>query len=154
MRAMKLDRRWWLAIAVVVLVAIAVALSQTVFKKSPEECRPVRDLLDFNRTQTELIDSKSGGAQNVPTVAEDAAYQQWADGLAQRAQNVTDPKLSARAVELADLASQFVAKLPRLRAEASAQAPGAPAPPVVYEMSVLNDQITAQLGELAKACPA
>ena len=49
----------------------------------------------------------------MPSVAEDAAYQQWADGLAQRAEQVTDPNLADTAVQVADLASQFVAKFPR-----------------------------------------
>ena len=93
------------------------------------------------------------GAASVPSVAEDAVYQQWADGLAQRAEKVNAPDLTARAVQVADLATQFVAKLPRLRSDTAARAPGAPPPPVVYEMSVLNDRITDQLNQLAKACP-
>ena len=150
---MTLDRRWWIAIGLAVVVVAAVVLSRTVFGRSAEDCDPVRDLLAFNRSQAALISSKDSDAAGVPSVAEDAVYQQWADGLAQRAEKVNAPDLTARAVEVADLATQFVAKLPRLRSDTAARAPGAPPPPVVYEMSVLNDRITDQLNQLAKACP-
>jgi hypothetical protein len=150
--AMKLDRRWWVAIGVAVVAVVAIVY--TVVRQPPEECRPVQALLDFNSSQSELIASKSGDSADsaVPSLAEVAAYQQWADGLAQRAGQVNEPSLANTAVQVADQASQFVAKLPRLRAETQARAPGAPAPPVVYEMSVLNQRITDGLDELAKAC--
>jgi hypothetical protein len=121
---------------------------------SSEDCEPVVALLDFNHQQTELISSKSTeGSGALPTVAEDSVYQQWADGLAQRAQEVSDPELGQQAVRLADLAAQFVTKLPGLRSVTQAQAPGAPAPQLAYDMDALNGQITDQLAELAKACP-
>jgi predicted trehalose synthase len=145
-----LDRRWWVAIAVVVVVAIALVLSQTVFNRPSEECRPVVDILEFNKAQGELIGSKhSDEDPAVPTVADDAAYQQWADGLAQRAQKVNDPDLAASAIRLADMATQFVTKLPRLRAES---VPGTPVPPVAYEMDALNKRILEELDALSKAC--
>ncbi len=92
------------------------------------------------------------GRNGAPNAAEQTAYQQWADGLAERAQKVTDPELAAQATQLAQLANQFVIGLPRMRADTEARAPGAPAPAVVYEMSALNDQITAQSNQLSKAC--
>ena len=92
LRAMKLDRRWWVAIGVAVLAAVALVLSYTVFDRPSEECRPVKDLLDFNRSQAEHIAAKTGDEQGVPTAAEEAAYQVWADGLAERAQNVSVPR--------------------------------------------------------------
>lgn len=151
---MNADRRWWIALGCVVVVAV-IALSQTVFGGSSEECGPVRDLLDYNRAQGELIASKADDTSTptVPSVAEDAAYQQWADGLAQRAQDVYSPELAVHAVQVADLAAQFVAKLPRLRAETQARAPGAGAPPVAYEMASLDDRLSAELAQLSKACP-
>jgi hypothetical protein len=150
----RLDRRWWLAIAVVVVAVAGFVLSETVFSRPSEECKPVLDLLEFNSAQGKLIASKGGDSGNpaVPSQAEDIAYQQWADGLAQRAEKVTDPNLANTAVQVADLASQFVAKLPGVRAAAQSRAPGAPAPPVVFEMSVLNQHIIEGLDELSKAC--
>jgi len=150
---MRLDRRWWIAIGLAVVVVAVVVLSRTVFGRSAEDCDPVRDLLAFNRAQAALISSKESDDAGVPSVAEDAVYQQWADGLAQRAEKVNAPDLTAHAVQAADLAAQFAAKLPRLRSDTAARAPGAPPPPVVYEMSVLNDRFTDQLNQLAKACP-
>ena len=55
---MKLDRRWWAAIGVAVVAAVAL-VSYTVFDRPSEECRPVNDLLDFNRSQAEHIASKT-----------------------------------------------------------------------------------------------
>ena len=149
---MRLDRRWVVAIVLAVVVAGAVALSQTLLKRPSAECRPVIDLLDFNKSQAALIASKAEGAEGVPTAAEETAYAAWADGLADRAGKVTSPELASQAVELAGLANQFVGKLGVLRAAAEVQAPGAPAPPVTYEMSVLNDRITDDLAKLSKAC--
>jgi hypothetical protein len=149
---MKIDRRWWPAIGVAAIAAVALVLSYTVFNRPSEECRPVKDILDFSRSQAEQIASKTGDEQGVPTAAEDAAYQAWAVGLAERAQNVTAPELARTSTTLASLANEFAGKLPVLRAETESRAPGAPAPPVAYEMMALNARISENLNELAKAC--
>ncbi|CAN5462375.1 hypothetical protein BH09ACT7_BH09ACT7_31820 [soil metagenome] len=139
-----LDRRWIAAICVLLLVG-GVLLWQTVFNKPSEECKPVRDILDFNQSQAEIINKKTG--DGAPPIAD---YQLWADGLTQRAEKVSDPNLAATAIKLADLATDFVVKLSRLPSEPT----GEKAPPVAYEMSALNDQITANIKELSDACPA
>jgi hypothetical protein len=149
---MKLDRRWWVAIAVVLVAVGALVLRYTVFAGPSEECRPVKDLLDFNRSQGEQIASKTVDAQGIPTVAEESAYQAWADGMAERAQKVTSPELARTATTVASLANEFVGKLSVVRAQADSRAPGAPAPPAVYEMAALNARISNSLEELAKAC--
>lgn len=78
---MRLDRRWWVAIGVVVIAAVAVVLSNTVFNRTSEDCKQVQAFLEFNKSQGDLIDSKASDSDPaVPTVAEDAVYQQWADG--------------------------------------------------------------------------
>lgn len=141
--------RWVLTITVIV-IAVGVWVWSTYFDGPPEQCKPVIDMLDYSRSEAAKIDSKGG--DGVPTVAEDIAYQQWADGLAERAQKVTDPGLAAQATEVAQLANQFVSGLPGLRAATQSRAPGAPAPPQVYEMSLLNDRIIAKLGEMRKTC--
>jgi hypothetical protein len=148
----KLDRRWWVAIGVVVVAVVALVLRYTVFAGPSEECRPVKDLLDFNRAQGEHIASKTGDEQGVPTAAEDAAYQAWADGMAERAQKVNSPELARTATTVATLANEFVGKLSDLRAQKESRAPGAPAPPAAYEMAALNARISDGLAELAKAC--
>jgi hypothetical protein len=150
---MRLDRRWWIAIVVVVIVAIALVLSNTVFNRPSEQCKPVQAFLDYNKSQGDLIASKESDSDPpVPTVAEVVVYQQWADGLAQRAQEISDPNLATTAVQVADAASKFVAMLPRMRAEAENHAPGAPAPPSFFEMTLLNKRIGDGLGQLADAC--
>ena len=149
---MKLDRRWWVAIGVGAVAVVALVLSTTVFGRSSEECGPVKELLDFNRSQAEHIAAKSGDAEGIPTTAEVAAYQVWADGLAERAQNVSEPNLARTSTEVANLANEFTGKLSALRAQTESRAPGAPAPPAAYEMAALNTQITEHLAELSDAC--
>jgi hypothetical protein len=149
---MKLERRWWAAIGVVVIAVAALVLSYTVFDRLSEECRPVKDLLDFNRSQAEHMASKTGDELGIPTVADDAAYQAWADGLAERAQKVTSPDLAQKSATVAKLADEFVGQLPVVRAQAQSRAPGAPAPPAAFEMAALNARISDNLAELAKAC--
>jgi hypothetical protein len=53
---------------------------------------------------------------------------------------------------LADLASQFVAKLPQMRAAAETHTPGAPTPDVVHDMNFLNARISQETAELTAAC--
>jgi hypothetical protein len=149
---MRLDRRWWPAIGVAAIAAVALLLSYTVFDGPSEECRPVKDLMDFNRAQAEHIASKTGDEQGLPSAADDTAYQAWADGLAERAKKVTSPDLARTGTAVANLANEFVGKLPVLRAQTESRAPGAPAPPVAYDMMLLNAQISDKLGELSKAC--
>jgi cyanate lyase len=146
----RLDRRWWVAIGVAVVAIVAVVY--TVVRQPPEECRPVQALLDFNQSQGAVIEEKTAGTEGVPSTADEAVYRVWADGLAERAQAVTSPDLVRTSAQVADLADQFVAKLPDLRAESQSRAPGAPTPPVVYELDALNKQISAKLAELSQAC--
>ena len=83
---MKLARRWMFTIGAVVIAVVALAVSQLgLFGASSEECRPVKDLLAFNKSQAEQIASKTADSKGIPTVAEEGAYQAWADGLAERA---------------------------------------------------------------------
>lgn len=146
----RLDRRWWIAIGVAVVSLIA--LVYTVIRQPPEECRPVLELLDFNRSQGQAIEAEGEGATGPPSAADEIAYRQWADGLAERARDVDAPELRFTAVAVADLADQFVSRLPELRSAVGTRAPGAPAPRVLYEMAALDDQIQRNLAELSDAC--
>lgn len=153
MPVVNLDRRWWVAIACVAVVGVAFVVSETMVDDTTEECRPVVDMLDFNAAQAQQISEHTNESADVPTVADDSAYQLWADGLAQRAQQVMAPDLAASAVRVSDLATQFVTKLPRLRAESEAHTAGSPTPDLVHEMNFLNARITQEFDELSKACP-
>lgn len=57
--------RWLLTITVVVIAAGYVLWSQF-FDKAPEKCKPVMELLDFNRSQSQLISSKGAAAHRTP----------------------------------------------------------------------------------------
>jgi hypothetical protein len=150
---MNLARRWMFTIGAVVIAVVALAVSQLgLFGSSSEDCRPVNDLLAFNKSQAEQIASKTADSKGVPTVAEEGAYQAWADGLAERAQNVHEPDLARDATQLASLANEFVGKFSEVRVAAQSRAPGAPAPPAVFQMDLLNTQIADSLKKLSDAC--
>jgi hypothetical protein len=147
---MNLDRRWWIAIGVVVVAIVALVYS--VVRQPPEECRPVQELMEFNKSQGEVIESKTAGSEGVPSTADEAVYRVWADGLAERAQQVTSPELARTSTQVATLADQFVAKFAELRVQSESRAPGAPPPQVFYEMDALSKQISLKLAELSDAC--
>ena len=149
--AVNLDRRWWIAIAVLVVVAAGLIVNRIAFQP-PEECRPVQDLLDFNQAQTEIIESAAGESEGIPSQGEEAAYRAWADGLADRAQNVSAPDFAFTAGQVASLADEFVEEMSTLRTQAQSRAPGAPTPPAVFEMDALSTQISQKLAELSDAC--
>ena len=131
---------------------IALGLSNYLERPS-EECKPVIAFLDYNKSQGELIDSKAGDDDPaVPTQAEETAYQQWADGLAQRAQEISDPNLAATAIRVADAATKFVSLMSRVRIESENHAPGTPPPPGYFEMTLINKRITDGLQQLSDAC--
>lgn len=144
-------KRWRFTIAAIIVAVVATLVYQFWYRRVPEGCQPVLDLLDFNRRQSEVISARAGeDTDGVPSQAELTAYTAWADGLADRAGRVTDPKLAQQAVDVATSANDFVGKLTQL--SSTPRAPGAPAPPAVYQMAILNDRITAGLAELKNAC--
>lgn len=145
-----LDRRWWVAIGVVVIALIALIYSR--LTAPPEECKPVLDLLEYNKSQGELIREKTENDEGMLTAADEIAYQAWADGLAERARNIDRDELRIAAVEVADLAATFVRTMPEVRAAAESRVPGAPTPAVVFEQAARSDQIQRKLAELADAC--
>ena len=149
---MKSRFRWPLT-ASVLIIAVAFGVWAAFFRGPSEKCKPVVDILEFNKSQAAKVSEKAPDPNNpVPTQAEDLLYQQWADGLADRAQKVSDPGLQAQAIQLAQLADQFAAGLPGMRAAVQNRAPGAPPPPAAMAMFALNQRIADQVQQLAQAC--
>jgi hypothetical protein len=146
-RLRNLNRRFYIYGAILLVAVVALLWSEGVFTRTSEECKPVRDLLEFNQEQTRLIEEKG----------EDFAiadYERWADGMAERAGRVTDPAYAADAVRVAEAANRFVIKLPDMRAQTNIHPDSQqPTPPIVYEMSALNAQISAGIQRLTAACP-
>ncbi|BBZ02338.1 hypothetical protein MCHIJ_17750 [Mycolicibacterium chitae] len=148
---MNINRRLIIWPAIILVAVVGLVLSETVFNRTSEECVPVRDLLEFNAAQAkEIEDLEQSSGQDAGVIE----YQEWADGLAERAGKVTDPALATHAIRVADLASRFTIKLPQLRAESgSGAAAGQKTPPIVYEMYLVNAQITDEINQLLEACP-
>jgi hypothetical protein len=144
-------KRGKFTIAVVLIAVVGGLVYQFWYKRVPEGCAPVRELLDFSQKQSQIIKDKSAGDKDaLPSADELRAYTAWADGLADRAGKVTDAKFVGQAVEVATSANEFVVRLTEL--SSTPHAPGAPAPVGVYQMSILNDRIEADLAALTKAC--
>ena len=81
-----MNRFRWPLTASVLVIALVVGIWLYFFNGPPEKCKPVIEMLDFNRSQGALISDKAPDQANpLPTVAEDVVYHQWADGLAERA---------------------------------------------------------------------
>ncbi len=149
---MKSRFRWPLT-ASVLIIAVAFGIWAAFFRGPSEKCKPVIDILEFNHAQAARVSEQPADPNNpVPTQAEDLIYQQWADGLAERSQKVSDPGLQVQAIQLAQLASEFAAGLPGVRAAVQHRAPGAPPPPEVLGMFALNQRIADQLQQLSQAC--
>lgn len=149
---MKSRFRWPLT-ASVLIIAVAFGVWAAFFRGPSEKCKPVVDILEFNQSQAKRVSDKPADPNNpVPTQAEDLIYQQWADGLAERAQKVSDPGLQAQAIQLAQLASEFAAGLAPMRAAMQHHAPGAPPPPAAMAEFALNQRIADQTQQLAQAC--
>ena len=144
-------KRWRFTIAAVVIAVVAALVYQFWYRRVPAECKPVQELLSFNSAQSKVIDEKTKGDDAaLPTPEQLAAYTAWADGLADRAGKVTAPNLAQPAVELATLANKFVGKLKVI--SSTPHAPGAPPPPEYYELTIINEQINDDFGQLKKAC--
>ena len=109
---MKSRFRWPLT-ASVLIIAVAFGIWAAFFRGPSEKCKPVIDILEFNHAQAARVSEQPADPNNpVPTQAEDLIYQQWADGLAEQAQKVSDPDCRCRRFQLAQLASEFAAGLP------------------------------------------
>lgn len=144
-------KRWRFTIAALVIAVVATLVYQFWYRRVPEGCQPVQELLSFNSAQSKVIEDKTkGDDKGLPTPDQLAAYTAWADGLADRAGKVTVPDLAQHSVELATLANKFVGKLKLI--SSTPHAPGAPPPPEYYELTIINDQINDELGQLKKSC--
>lgn len=146
---MNLNRRWRIYLAIAVAAVVAIVLSETVFDNTSEDCQQVRDLLDFNMSQGEVIAGHEGDPG-----ATAQAYQDWADGLAQRAGQINDPDLAPHALRVAQAAARFVVVLPQVpdNSDGALAPAGTKTPDAVYELAGLNDLLTAETRILDGKC--
>jgi hypothetical protein len=141
-----------------VLLVFGGALAWNYFRgPSSSDCAPVRELLAFNKTQTDLLNSKTHipepGSYQKATEPDDLDYRNWADGLADRAAKVTAPELAAQANELSRTADRLVRARIDMTAQTKATAPGAGPPPVAMAVTAFYDEFQAEIGQLSQSCP-
>jgi hypothetical protein len=140
-----------------VVVAVVGAVAWHFFSgPSSKDCAPVHELLSFNKTQIDYLNSKTHipdkGSFEQETEPSDLDYRNWRDGIDDRAAKVTAQDLAPAAKELAQTADRLVEARIQLSAAEQGTAPGAPAPPVAMLVSALYDQYQAEVGQLAKTC--
>lgn len=159
MGAMTRARWWWVAAAAVLVVAVGVTPWTTLGQQSATPCAPVRDLLAFNTSQTDAMRAKihlpAQGSAEEATGPDDTDYRTWADGIAQRAAEVTDQTLAPTAQQAADLSSRIADK----RREAVAQVDAMAAtdtepPPAARDAALAQQQYAMAITRLDQACPA
>jgi hypothetical protein len=125
----------------------------------PPACRPVRALIDFNRTTQASLKAKTylppAGSYDEPRVPTDADYHAWTDGMQQRADRVTAPGLSAHAHRAAELTREFLTTTKQMNAELDKQGPLAPQlPPSAKAMARIERDFGDEMRALQDACPA
>lgn len=151
-------RPFGVTVLAVLLVGAGVLVWNYFSGPSSADCAPVRELLAFNKTQIDGLNAKTHepapGSFEQATEPSAIDFQNWGDGLMDRAAKVTAPELANQAKDL----SQTTERLVRARIDLSAQtkktAPGAPAPPVAMAVSALYAQFQADIEQLSKSCPA
>jgi len=157
-RCMRRRRPFGITVLAVVLVAVGVLVWNHFSGPSSSDCAPVRELLEFNKTQVDAMNAKTHvpekGSYEAATEPSDLDYENWGAGLADRAAKVTAPELADRAKELAQTADRLVRARIELSAQEKATAPGTPPPPVAMAVSALYDQFQAEIGQLSQSCPA
>ena len=151
-------RRRPVGITVLAVAIIAAATLAWNYFSGPSsaDCAPVRELLAFNRSQTDSLNAKTQfpeqGSSEEATEPSELDYRTWADGLIDRASKVTAPELLDQAKALAQTTDRLV----RARVDLNDQttAPGAAPPPAALAVKGLYEEFEARLGQLSKSCPA
>ena len=117
--------------------------------KTDDSCGTARDMINYNKTQTEAIAAKSDPATG--TEAGVADYQQWADQLKNYA-GKTSGAQATHAQKVADLAGQTVTLVQQARSNNSDPLVAQP-PEWVQKYSDTQIQFQRELSALKDSCP-
>jgi hypothetical protein len=140
-----------------VVVAVVGGLAWHFFSgPSSKDCAPVRELLSFNKTQTDLLNSKTHipekGSTEQETQPSDLDFQNWSDGLSDRAAKVTAPDLAPVAKNLSDSANRMTSAMIEFNHQSKNTAPGAAPPPVGMAAEAFYNEFQGYVQQLSKAC--
>ncbi|OKH61912.1 hypothetical protein EB74_18610, partial [Mycobacterium sp. SWH-M5] len=93
--ALMARRRWlWLGLAVLLIAAAGVGFLAFRLDAEPKsDCQVVRELIAYNKSQTDKFNENLLNPEYQSTVAE---YQPWADHLHEFASQINDPALKER----------------------------------------------------------
>ena len=125
---------------------------------SSADCAPVKELLAFNKAQVDALNAKtkspepgSGETASQPSALD---YRAWEQGIEDRAARVTGEGLKDKASDLSKTVEHLVDAKIDYDAQHETVAPGAQPPALAMVVSAFNSQFEAQVGQLAKECPA
>lgn len=144
-------RRWWIIGAVVLVTVSTVVVIFLVRAGGQSDCETVRELLDYNKSQSKQIAGPSE-----PTMQQEAGigdYEEWAQQVERYAARITDPALEGHAQRFADLANETVAVVKEARAETQ-QSLDRGVPGWVEDYANIEAETRTELGALDSKCPA
>ncbi|WP_233214662.1 hypothetical protein [Mycobacterium sp. 4858] len=124
-----------------------------------QPCWSVRQFVDFNRDMQASLKAKTRfappGSYEQDSIPTDADYRAWLDGLQERANQVTEPGLSAHAQRAAALAREFMKDANQMNDELARQDPlNVKLPPSAKAAGEVNHEFGDEMAALARACPA
>lgn len=138
---------WWVAIPVAAAAVVVVAAVVIWVRHTGRDCAVVRQIND----EADHFSTAVAYDINHPEQPIAGDYPALLDRLNGQAAQITDAGLSRRAHDLAALASQNAALIPRIRHDKLAPAAGST--PAQQELIRVNAQFNDNLGTLARACP-
>jgi hypothetical protein len=137
---------------VALIVVGAVVGFQVLKHKAPPDCDSVRAMINYNKQFGESIEQQAAGDEGTePAVTR---YQVWATKIAGYGAQIRDPQLAERMSNLANLADETVALVPRVRADDSGSPGSPPAPQDVADYGRIGKEFNSNLVALDQACPA
>lgn len=150
--ALMARRRWlWLGLAVLLIAAAGVGFLAFRLDAEPKsDCQVVRELIAYNKSQTDKFNENLLNPEYQSTVAE---YQPWADRLREFASQINDPALKERVDRFAEGADRMVDLVRQGESgQLTPQDPLAPLPTEPYRE--VAEPMYAELQALDTACPA
>jgi hypothetical protein len=151
----KRKRFWGKAICIFVAFAVAAVVTWRLTthhdQSSSSDCRAVREMIDYNKSQSRTIaDAFNPERGNEASASE---YQDWANHLQDYAARISSSDLATHAHRLTDDANKMVALVKKARSDTSTPTDPSAPPPWVRPYTDLSKQFRSELVTLNSACP-
>jgi hypothetical protein len=151
----KRKRFWGKAICIFVALAVAAVVTWHLtthhYQSSSSNCRTVRAMIDYNKSQGRIIALAFNPERGSETSVSE--YQDWANHLQNYAARISSSDLATHAHRLADDANKMVALVKEVRSDTSAPTDPSAPPPWMRPYVDLSKQFRSELVALNSACP-